>query len=96
MTQAEMDTLVAEVDRALGEPITWIEDRATLREQDAITFTGRVKQNDGGGWFFTLVEYPVDDKHRAVGGTAMKLGTIVHLPPALARKALERAKGRPS
>jgi hypothetical protein len=86
--------LIAELDRALDGPIQWVEDRVAMKEHGAVAYTGRAIQNDGGGWLFTLVEFPVEGTRTAVTGTAMTLGTIVKLTPELATKALQRAKTR--
>ena len=91
MNLSEMTAIVAEINRALDERIQWVEDHDSMREHGAIAHTGRVLQNDGGGWIFTLVEFPIEDKI-AVRGTAVRLGMIVNLPPALAEKALMRAR----
>jgi hypothetical protein len=93
MTPYEMQALVAEVSQALDTPIQWVEDRDSMKEHGAIAHTGREIQNDGGGWIFLLVDFPVEGTtQRGVSGTASRLGTIVHLTPELARKALEKTK----
>jgi hypothetical protein len=96
MTVSEMARLVAEISQALDAPIQWVEDQISMREHGGVAHTGREIQNDGGGWVFILVDFPVEGTtQRGVSGTAARLGTIVRLTPELARKALDRARPQP-
>jgi hypothetical protein len=94
ITLSEMSLLVAEISRAIDDPIQWVEDHDSMREHDAIAYTGRGIQNDGGGWIFVLVDYPAPDasSRRVVTGTATRLGTVMNLPPELVKKAHAKAR----